>query len=133
MSRCAGCSNSCLLTINIFQDGSRFITGNRCEKATGKGKSRRPVPNLYEYKYRRLLSYKPLATGEAGRGTIGIPMVLNLYENYPFWFTFFTALGFRVELSPRSSREVYELGSETILRIRPVSRPNLCTAILLPC
>ena len=114
MSRCAGCSNSCLLTINIFQDGSRFITGNRCEKATGKGKSRRPVPNLYEYKYRRLLSYKPLATGEAGRGTIGIPMVLNLYENYPFWFTFFTALGFRVELSPRSSREVYELGSETI-------------------
>ncbi len=113
-NRCGGCGNNCLLTINMFQDGGRFVSGNRCEKTIGKEKNRYPVPNLYDYKYKRLLSYEPLPEKEARRGTIGIPLVLNMYENYPFWFSFFTDLGFRVELSPRSSRAVYELGSETI-------------------
>jgi predicted CoA-substrate-specific enzyme activase len=114
LNRCGGCGNNCLLTINIFQDGGRFISGNRCEKTIDKEKNRISLPNLYDYKYKRLLAYEPLPEKEARRGTIGIPMVLNMYENYPFWFTFFTALGFRVELSPRSSRAVYELGSDTI-------------------
>lgn len=114
MGRCGGCGNNCLLTINRFRDGGRFVSGNRCEKNLGKDKSHAAVPNLYDYKYKRLLGYKPLAAEEARRGTIGIPLVLNMYENYPFWFTFFTSLGFRVEVSPRSSRAVYELGSETI-------------------
>lgn len=114
LNRCGGCGNNCLLTINKFPDGSRFVSGNRCEKATGQEKQHQSIPNLYDYKYKRLLSYEPLPEKEARRGTIGIPLVLNMYENYPFWFTFFTGLGFRVELSPRSSRAVYELGSETI-------------------
>ncbi|OPX86701.1 MAG: Activator of (R)-2-hydroxyglutaryl-CoA dehydratase [Pelotomaculum sp. PtaB.Bin104] len=114
MSRCGGCGNNCLLTINKFADGGRFVSGNRCEKNLGKDKKHAAIPNLYEYKYQRLLGYQPLAPEEAARGTIGIPLVLNMYENYPFWFTLFTALSFRVEPSPRSSRSIYELGSETI-------------------
>lgn len=114
MSRCQRCTNSCLLTINIFSDGRRVITGNRCEKGAGQEKSEQ-IPNLYEYKFNRLFNYyKPLAKEQAPRGTIGIPRVLNMYENYPFWFTFFTVLGFRVVLSPPSTRQIYELGMDTI-------------------
>lgn len=113
-TRCGGCANNCLLTINTFPDGGRFISGNRCEKAMGKEKNTESLPNLYDYKYKRLLDYDPLPEKEATRGVIGIPMVLNMYENYPFWFTFFTDLGFRVVTSPRSSHALYELGSETI-------------------
>jgi len=114
LSRCGGCANNCMLTINKFADGSRFVSGNRCERNTGRERSRQEIPNLYEYKYKRLLSYEPLPEKDARRGTVGIPLVLNMYENYPFWFTFFAALGFRVVRSPRSSREIYELGSATI-------------------
>ncbi len=114
LSRCGGCGNNCLLTINKFQDGSRFTSGNRCEKSLQKESKTQPVPNMFDYKYKRLLDYEALPEAEAPRGVIGIPMVLNMYENYPFWFTFFTALGFRVELSPRSSRGLYDLGTETI-------------------
>jgi len=114
MSHCAGCANSCQLTINKFPDAKRFISGNRCEKAWGKDTEQEPIPNLYTYKLQRLFSYQPLSEAEAYRGTIGIPMVLNMYENYPFWFSFFTELGFRVERSPRSSRTLFELGSHTI-------------------
>ncbi|MGI6434645.1 MAG: acyl-CoA dehydratase activase-related protein [Syntrophomonadaceae bacterium] len=114
LARCGRCENNCMLTINRFQDGSRFLSGNRCEKPlTGKGR-RQSVPNLYEYKYQCLQSYEPLAEEEASHGVIGLPMALNMYENYPFWFTFFTSLGFRVQTSPRSSRSLYEAGSETI-------------------
>lgn len=113
LNRCSGCGNNCLLTINRFKDGGRFISGNRCEKSLGK-ESNRSIPNLYDYKYKRLLSYVALPEEEAPRGVIGLPMVLNMYENYPFWFTFFTELGFRVQLSPRSSRALYELGTDTI-------------------
>jgi predicted CoA-substrate-specific enzyme activase len=112
--RCKGCENNCLLTINKFNDGNRFITGNRCEKGAGKQILENKLPNLFEYKFNRLFQYKPLEKDRAPRGEIGIPRVLNMYENYPFWFTFFTELGFRVVLSPVSSKSLYELGMETI-------------------
>ncbi|MGR6836692.1 acyl-CoA dehydratase activase-related protein [Syntrophomonas erecta] len=114
MGRCRGCENTCLLTINKFSDGGQFISGNRCEKMVGKAKRDQELPNLYDYKYEQLLSYQPLEKEKAFRGRIGIPLVLNMYENYPFWFTFFSELGFRVELSPRSSKTIYEMGIETI-------------------
>lgn len=113
-TRCKGCENNCLLTINKFNDGAKFITGNRCEKGTGQEKKGELLPNLYEYKYKRLFSYEPIGEAYAPRGVIGIPRVLNMHENYPFWFTFFTKLGFRVVLSPVSSKEIYEMGMETI-------------------
>ncbi|PKM59580.1 MAG: 2-hydroxyglutaryl-CoA dehydratase, partial [Firmicutes bacterium HGW-Firmicutes-4] len=112
--RCGGCSNNCLLTINRFNDGSRHITGNRCEIGEGNVKKNAELPNLYQYKYQRIFNYPALAEGEATRGSIGIPRVLNLYENYPFWHTFFTHLGYRVVLSPESNRKIYEKGMESI-------------------
>ena len=114
MSRCKGCTNHCLLTINKFTGGRQFITGNRCERGLGKVKNKENIPNLFEYKLNRLFNYKALTSDEAIRGTVGIPRVLNMYENYPFWATFFTKLGFKVVLSPRSNRKIYELGIESI-------------------
>ncbi len=113
-TRCGACENNCMLTINRFSDGSRFVTGNRCERGAGKEIEGAAVPNLFAYKYNRLFSYEPLSAADAPRGEIGIPRVLNMYENYPFWFTFFTKLGFRVILSPSSSKKLYEGGMETI-------------------
>lgn len=113
-TRCKGCENSCLLTINKFADGTKLITGNRCEKGEGKTEKTNNIPNLYEYKYRRLFEYEPLDEKDAPRGSVGIPRVLNIYENYPFWFTFWTNLGYRVVLSPQSRKTVYELGMDTI-------------------
>lgn len=115
MRRCGLCGNNCLLTINKFNDGGEFISGNRCERGLGLShKQKEVIPNLYDYRYKRLFQYKALSKEEASRGTVGIPRVLNIYENYPFWFTFFTKLGFRVEISQRSSKKVYEMGIETI-------------------
>jgi len=114
MTRCKHCSNNCLLTINKFGNGDRYLSGNRCEKALGTQEKQRSLPDLYKYKYTRLFEYKPLSIFKARRGIIGIPRVLNMYEDYPFWFTFFTELGFRVELSDRSSKQIYEKGIETI-------------------
>ncbi len=114
LERCGKCSNNCLLTINIFPNSDRFISGNRCERGSGADEKDSSVPNLFDFKYKLLFSYKPLEKKDAARGSIGIPRVLNFYENYPFWHTFFTALKFRVELSPRSSRKIYELGMETM-------------------
>ncbi len=114
MRRCGLCSNNCLLTVNTFSDYREFVSGNRCERGAGIEKKGEALPNLFEYKYNKMFSYKPLKREEARRGTIGIPRVLNIYENYPFWAVFFKELGFRVELSPRSSNAIYELGIETI-------------------
>ncbi|MDD6346522.1 MAG: acyl-CoA dehydratase activase-related protein [Lachnospiraceae bacterium] len=114
MTRCQGCTNHCRLTINTFPGGRRFISGNRCERGLGKEKNKDHLPNLFEYKYRRLFDYEPLSEEEAVRGTVGIPRVLNMFENYPFWFTFFTKLGYRVVLSPTSTRRIYEMGIESI-------------------
>ncbi len=116
--RCGKCTNNCLLTINCFSNGSRFITGNRCERGSLKesdGIKEVEDLNLFKYKYTRLFDYyKPLSDEKACRGTIGIPRVLNMYENYPFWFTFFTKLGYKVVLSDSSSKDIYNLGIETI-------------------
>ena len=114
MGKCHGCTNNCRLTINRFSDGRHFVSGNRCEKGIGGQKNANNVPNLYEYKLKRIFDYTPLDEDEATRGTVGIPRVLNMYENYPFWHTFFTKLGFRVVLSPLSNRKVYEMGIESI-------------------
>ncbi len=114
LARCKRCTNNCLLTINKFTGGRQFITGNRCERGLGKEKNVDNIPNLFDYKLSRYFHYQSLSSGEARRGIVGIPRVLNLYENYPFWHTFFTELGYRVELSPTSSRSIYELGIESI-------------------
>ncbi|MBF1014886.1 MAG: 2-hydroxyglutaryl-CoA dehydratase, partial [Lachnospiraceae bacterium] len=114
MERCQKCNNHCMLTVNTFTGGRQYISGNRCERGLGLEKNKDNIPNLFEYKMQRTFGYKPLSEKEATRGTIGIPRVLNMYENYPLWFTFFTKLGFRVVLSPRSSRSIYELGIESI-------------------
>ena len=132
LRRCGKCQNNCLLTINRFSTGTEtrtFITGNRCEKglevegniidASNKKNTKvddvgEKMPNLFEWKYKRLFNYVPLKAEDAPMGDVGIPRVLNMYENYPLWFTFFTKLGFRVLLSQRSSKNVYEKGIETI-------------------
>ena len=114
LTHCQGCTNHCYLTINKFSGNRQFITGNRCERGLGREKSTEKLPNLFDYKLKRLFGYEPLSESEAVRGVVGIPRVLNMYENYPFWFTFFTKLGYRVVLSPQSSRKIYELGIESI-------------------
>ncbi len=135
MERCGGCPNDCLLTVTGFSDGRSFVSGNRCERGArsrgapgtsgtvtrgalgaslGRPATAESPPNLYAWKLARLFDYAPLDPRTAPRGTVGIPRVLNLYETYPFWFAFFTRLGFSVKLSPRSSKAVYEAGLETI-------------------
>lgn len=130
-ARCNGCTNNCRLTINKFSGGRRYISGNRCEKGIGKQKNKENLPNLYDFKYRRIFGYEsPYGSGAANegsvkngyfvpkrkapRGKVGIPRVLNMFENYPFWFTFFTKLGYEVVLSPTSTRKIYEMGIESI-------------------
>ena len=112
--RCNGCENHCLLTINKFSNGARHISGNRCEKGAGIVGEKTELPNLVKYKYERIFGYTPLEEKDAPRGTIGIPRVLNMYEDYPFWFTFLTNLGFRVILSEKSNRKTYEKGMESM-------------------
>ncbi len=114
MAKCRGCTNSCRLTVNKFTGGRQFVSGNRCERGIGGQKNAGNVPNLFDYKLRRLFSYPSLEADKAVRGTVGIPRVLNMYENYPFWHVFFTQLGYRVILSPSSNRGIYELGIESI-------------------
>ena len=114
MANCRGCTNNCRLTINKFSGGRQYVSGNRCERGIGKEKNKDHIPNLYEYKYKRIFDYEPLSEEEATRGTLGMPRVLNIYENYPFWATFFKALKFRLVLSPASTRKIYELGIESI-------------------
>ncbi len=114
MAKCRGCTNNCRLTINKFSGGRQYISGNRCERGVGGQKNPNNVPNLFEYKLKRLFSYPSLEPDQAPRGTVGIPRVLNMYENYPFWHVFFTKLGYRVVLSPVSTRAIYELGIESI-------------------
>ncbi len=114
MARCKGCTNHCVLTVNRFGGGRQFISGNRCERGLGKEKTRKEVPNLFDYKYHRIFDYEALPLDQARRGVIGIPRVLNFYENYPFWAVFFKELGFSTILSPQSTRQIYELGIESI-------------------
>ena len=110
--QCNGCGNHCQLTVNIFADGKRFISGNRCDKPV-TGKATNEDLDLYAYKLRLLLDYKPQNL-ENSRGTIGLPLCLNMYELLPFWHTLFTKLGFTVKTSPVSSRALYQEGQATI-------------------
>ena len=121
MVRCGKCTNNCMLTINLFDDpvtgkkaSRRYITGNRCERGLGKEITNKELPNLFDYKYKRVFDIATLTESEATRGVIGLPRVLNMYENYPFWATFFRKLGFSVVLSPASNRKIYEMGIESI-------------------
>ena len=114
MRRCPCCNNHCILTVNDFGGGREFISGNRCERGLGQEKAADDIPNLFQYKQKRIFGYKPLKKSEAWRGEVGIPRVLNMYENFPYWATFFKELGFRVITSPNSSRKIYELGIESI-------------------
>lgn len=112
--RCGGCANNCMLTVNIFSGGRRHISGNRCEKPLGNTGAVKKGDNMVAFKRERMFAYEPLNKEDAKRGTIGIPRVLNMYENYPFWATFFKKLGFRVVLSPFASRKIYEMGMTSI-------------------
>lgn len=119
-ARCKGCSNQCMLTVNKFSGSHRetFVSGNRCERgardANGTKEESKKLPNLYDYKNERFFAYQPLGVNDAPRGTVGLPRVLNMYENYPFWFTFFTQLGYSVVLSEKSSSKTYLRGIESI-------------------
>ncbi|OPL09626.1 MAG: 2-hydroxyglutaryl-CoA dehydratase [delta proteobacterium ML8_F1] len=112
--RCGLCPNNCRLTINIFSDGREYITGNRCERGGNHRESKTPLPNLYRDKYERVFDYPSLPVASAHRGEIGLPRVLGMYEDYPFWHTLLTALGYRVVLSGRSNKKVFEMGMESI-------------------
>ena len=114
MAKCKGCTNNCRLTINKFSGGRQYISGNRCERGLGKQKNENNLPNLYEFKEQLIFGYTPIDGTKITRGRVGIPRVLNMYENYPFWFTFFTKLGYQVVLSPASTHKMYELGIESI-------------------
>ena len=114
LTRCQKCNNHCQLTVTDFGDGSKFISGNRCERGAGEDTKKNDIPNLYDYKYKRAFRYKPLKEENAPRGIIAMPRVLNMYENYPLWFTFFTELGFSVRISGRSTHAMYEKGIESI-------------------
>ena len=111
---CQKCTNHCMLTISRFNDQREFISGNRCERGAGLPLTTKQIPNLFDYKYRRVFQYQSLDEAHSPRGTVGIPRVLNMYENYPFWHTLFTQLGFRVVLSPQSNKQIYAKGMESI-------------------
>lgn len=113
-ARCYLCSNNCAMTVSRFPDKSFHVTGNRCERGATQKMEKNGLPNLTAYKYDRMFRYASLEPEQAVRGTVGIPRVLNLFENYPFWHTFFTKLGYRVVLSPKSTKKLYESGMETI-------------------
>ena len=117
-ANCGRCSNNCRLKVNIFPNGKRYITGNRCERGSnisdGTAGSENSLPNMFAEKYELLFNRQILTVGQAKRGIVGIPRVLNIYENYPFWHQFFTTLGFRVILSDETTRNTYEDGIETI-------------------
>jgi predicted CoA-substrate-specific enzyme activase len=110
---CRGCGNQCLITAQTFPDGGKYYTGNRCERGIGKIKPEEKVPNIYAYKYERVFSYYK-SLEHPKRGHIGLPRVLNMYEDYPFWFTFFTRLEYGVVLSAKSSAELYYQGMATV-------------------
>lgn len=111
---CGKCGNNCKMTISKFSNGAKHISGNRCENGSGLDKNKEKLPNLFEYKYNRLFNYEPLNINDAPRGEIGIPRVLNIYENYPLWFTIFTDLGFRVVISRFSDHQLFLQGMDTI-------------------
>ncbi|MDR0416607.1 MAG: acyl-CoA dehydratase activase-related protein, partial [Propionibacteriaceae bacterium] len=114
MSNCQLCQNHCACTISLFGNGERHVSGNRCERGADPSKEKSTLPNLFDYTYKRLFGYRRLTAKEGVRGDIGLPRALNLYENYPFWFTVLSALKFRVVISPRSTHALFERGMDSI-------------------
>ncbi|MDR1806538.1 MAG: acyl-CoA dehydratase activase-related protein [Propionibacteriaceae bacterium] len=114
MAQCPLCQNHCQCTISVFGNGERHVSGNRCERGADPTKAKSSLPNLFDFTYKRLFGYRRLTAKEGWRGDIGIPRALNMYENYPFWFTVLSALKFRVVLSPRSSHDLFEKGMDSI-------------------
>ena len=110
-TRCGLCTNHCHLTINLFADHSKHIAGNKCERPIIGRQSKQELPNLYDFKYDYLTH---LPSKQGAKGIIGIPLVLNMYEFYPFWHAFFTTLGYQVKLSGRSTKAMYAKGQQTI-------------------
>ncbi len=110
-TRCGRCQNNCALTVNMFNKRV-FISGNRCERGSGNNGSNSTLPNMYQWKYDRVFDYTPIENPT--RGEIGIPRVLNMYEDYPLWFTILTNLGFKVVLSDHSNHKLYEKGIESM-------------------
>ena len=110
VTNCGLCNNNCRLTINSFGKGRKFIAGNRCERPVTK-KAPSNELNMYDYKLKLLDEYQPV---EGLRGKLGIPMGLNMFELYPFWYRFFTELKFEVFHSPYSNRKLYQRGQQTI-------------------
>ena len=110
VTTCGMCNNNCRLTVNTFGNGKKFIAGNRCERPITK-KAPSNDSNIFAYKLQLLSEYEPQ---EGKRGTIGLPMGLNMYEMLPFWWRFFTDLGFKVVRSPFSNRKLYQKGEQTI-------------------
>lgn len=109
-SVCGGCANHCHLTVNVFADGARYVSGNQCQKALGI-KETETLPNLHEWKRAYFTSLRPVP---GKRGSIGLPMALSMYEFAPLWHALFTHLGFEVHFSALSSRKTYERGQFTI-------------------
>ena len=109
---CNGCTNNCRMTVNTFDGGRRFISGNRCSKPLGVAKT--DIPNMMKWKYDKLRAMHGKGAGTGKRGVIGIPFGLNMFENLPFWYEFFTTLDFEIKLSPESSRPLYIKGQRTI-------------------
>ena len=109
---CSLCTNHCSLTVNSFDGGRRFISGNRCSRPLGRENAK--LPDLYQYKYQKLRAMEGKGFGDGSRGRVGLPFGLNMYENLPFWFELFTRLNFEVVLSPESSRKLYIKGQRTI-------------------
>jgi len=114
MSQCSLCQNHCQCTVSAFGNGERHVSGNRCERGADPAKPKSELPNLFDYTYKRLFGYRRLTAKEGTRGDIGLPRALNLYENYPLWFTILTQLKFRVVLSPRSSHNLFKQGMDSI-------------------
>ena len=113
---CRLCQNHCQMTISTFSNGERHVSGNRCERGASLERvpKKSELPNLYDWKYKRIFGYRRLTAGKAFRGDMGVPRVLGMYENYPFWFTMLTKLGFRVMISGRSNHALFEEGMESI-------------------
>lgn len=127
MTKCHGCTNTCRLTINHFSGGRRFISGNRCERGLGKEKTDNDLPNLFSYKSKRYFHYESLPKEEAKYGVVGIPRVLNIYENYPFWHTFLPNLDSRSYFH-RLPREKFMSLVSTLSQANPnVIRQNWLT------
>ncbi|WP_301834917.1 2-hydroxyacyl-CoA dehydratase [uncultured Veillonella sp.] len=118
MRNCGLCSNNCMLTINAFSDGRTYVTGNRCDRGAGDmiQEKHKPVPNMVEVKLRRYFDYflKKNIPEFEGKLRIGIPRVLNMYEDFPFWFTFFNQLGCEVVLSDYTTKDQYNKAIDTI-------------------